>query len=114
MVNTDNKYMENQRILMCRHAIRKIPEQDVQFLGGLTGRSNFFILDEGFVGENIPEFQLVRAFQCPTDPPLFLQVRHQTHKGTTVTIIMKEDKPNKCIMFLMSKPVGTIKPALSK
>lgn len=115
MIDTDKQFKENHRMQMCNHAVRIMQPQTVQLLkNSLTGRSNFFIIEEGFVGENIPQFKLVRAFECPTVPPLFLEVRHREQKGTTVSIIMKEDKPHKYSIFLMPKFVNTIEPSPSK
>lgn len=115
MVNTDEQYSEPQRVEICSNAARRIQtEITVRLFNGMTGQSRFFMVDEGFVVENSPEIKSVRAFECPTEPPLFLEVRHRKHKGTTVTIIIKEFRPIKHSISFMLKPVDSIKPAPRK
>lgn len=109
MVNTDKQYVEDQRIQFCHHAAQMIPEENIQFFkNGMTGRSKFFVLQEAFTDDTIEEFKLVRAFECPTKPLMYLEVRSQLHKGTTATVIIGQDKPFGSSMAFKLKPVDTI------
>lgn len=66
---------------LCKKAVQVLMEGKVDFLQGREcGPSLFYSVLE-FEVQNKKRI-LIKAFQCPTEPPIYLQIFYQTYEAT--------------------------------
>ena len=110
LIDTDKHYTAKERLEMCRTAVETLRNhEDIEWLtGSQTGASKFYVVQVKLLEERVAEYKMMRAFECPTKPSVYLQVRYQKDKGITISVIIKEDDINGSSMVFELKVVDTV------
>ena len=95
-INT-NRFKETKRQQMCHTALETTSQTDIKYLENTkTGVQKYYAVDVEPAEESETESSLlhliVEAFQCPTEPALYLHVNDE-EDGLIVWIIMKDRRP---------------------
>lgn len=87
-VDTDAIFTEKERLQMCINASKQqhLEDQDIEFLEDeRTEPKKFYMLDSR--SRNV-----IQAFKCPTDPPIYLQVCFWDYRGYVAWVILEKQK----------------------
>ena len=92
-IDTD-KLTEKERRRICSHAIKAISEKYyVNFTNETVGPSQYYaikVADRSTSDDN--NWDIVRAFQCPTRPLIYLHIIDRESVEKTISIIIEGDE----------------------
>lgn len=86
---------EDQRLQMCRRGIQTVPEMNFQISeDASSGLSKYYAVitrSQRKTDDPTKNLTFMQAFECPTEPKIYIHVNYGRGKAHTLLTIVKED-----------------------